>query len=124
MKLRVMLVDQTRERSAILQQALRDAGYEVVARVGSEENKYLLKLVSGFALEGRYAGSQLMVGAFNIPDEFISHLLRRQQVVHQTRFYCTLRHTGVFGSSGLLSHDHSQFTLYSSKAKGSVCSHS
>lgn len=37
-KLRVMLVDDDRGRSALLMQALVDAGYEVVARAGKNEN--------------------------------------------------------------------------------------
>ncbi|MFO7602997.1 MAG: ANTAR domain-containing protein [Gammaproteobacteria bacterium] len=37
-KLRVMLVDEEAGRSAVLQQALQDNGYEVVARIGTDED--------------------------------------------------------------------------------------
>ena len=38
--MRVMLVDNDRARSALLDQALRDAGYDVVARVSSQSDLY------------------------------------------------------------------------------------
>lgn len=43
MSLRIMLVDQDPGRSAILEQALIDAGHEVVARIGADRN--LLRMV-------------------------------------------------------------------------------
>lgn len=38
MTLRVMLIDETPQRAALLEQALKDHGYEVVARVGPGED--------------------------------------------------------------------------------------
>jgi len=40
MSLRVLLIDKERGRSALLEQALQDLGYEVVARLHSEQDLY------------------------------------------------------------------------------------
>jgi response regulator NasT len=40
--MRVMLVDNEQGRSALLEQALKDAGYDVVARVSSENDLYAI----------------------------------------------------------------------------------
>jgi len=93
---------------------------KVMARLGAQQDKYLLERVFGLGRGDSSGMLQFAKGLGHIGDNLGGHLCWRQFIINQPCANGAPRHAVIFGRCRALGYDHAAFTLYCSYAQCAV----